>query len=290
MTNKPECATFGPGGNCEAFYADGKKATVEAPGWLKAQGVDAYEYQGGRGIRGSDASFRAIGRKAEEHGILMSVHAPYFISLSGIDPEKRLKSIDYISSTLHAADLLGADTIVIHCGGLQKQSRRDALELAKDTLLRTLEALGDQYPNISLGIETMGKQNQLGTLDEVIELCEISERLSPVVDFGHINARDCGGVFESARDYAEVFERIAHRLGDAKAKYLHCHFSKIEYTAMGEKQHLTFADTVFGPQFEPLMQAIADGGYCPRIICESAGTQTYDALMMKNTYMQLLNQ
>lgn len=282
-------ATFGPGGNGDAFYADGKKATVEAPGWLKTQGLDAYEYQGGRGIRGSDASFRAIGRKAKEHGILMSVHAPYFISLSGIDPEKRLKSIDYISSTLHAADLLGADTIVIHCGGLQKQSRREALELAKDTLSKTLDSLGDRYPDISLGIETMGKVNQLGTLDEVIELCQLSERLSPVVDFGHLNARDGGGVFNTARDYGTVFERIAEALGSDKAQYLHCHFSMIEYTAMGEKQHLTFADTVYGPRFEPLMQAIADGGYCPRIICESAGTQAEDALTMKNAYLGLLN-
>jgi deoxyribonuclease-4 len=66
---------------------------------------------------------------------------------------------------------------------------------------------------------------------------------------------------------------------------LHCHFSKIEYTDKGEKKHLTLEDSVYGPDFEPLMNALARDGYSPRIICESDGTQAQDALIMKNYYM-----
>ena len=69
---------------------------------------------------------------------------------------------------------------------------------------------------------------------------------------------------------------------------MHCHFSKIEWTDKGEKRHLTFADTVYGPEFEPLIQAIAKDGLCPRIISESAGTQSEDALAMKNYYKKLI--
>lgn len=286
MINKPLTATFGPGGNSEAFYAAGLKSTKQAPAWLKNVGLDAYEYEAGNGVAAGEAALREIGAAAKEHGILMSLHTPYFISLSGVDIEKRLKSIDYIEKSLWAADLIGADTIVIHCGSAGKITRQEAMYLSADTLYKMLDKLGDT--SISFGIETMGKQNQLGTLDEVIELCKADSRLAPVVDFGHLNARDCGGVFVTADDYRRVFDKVACALGDDKAKYMHCHFSKIEWTDKGEKRHLTFADSVYGPDFEPLMEAIAREGLCPRIISESAGTQSEDALAMKNYYKSLI--
>ena len=286
MQNKPTIATFGPGGNSQSFYDAGLKSTKQAPAWLKQVDLDAYEYEAGNGIAAGEASLREIGEAAREHGILMSLHTPYFISLSGVDPEKRLKSIDYIEKSLWAAKLLAADTIVIHCGSAGKISREEGMRLSADTLCKTLEKLGDT--DIAFGIETMGKQNQLGTLEEVIELCRMDARLAPVVDFGHLNARDLGGVFCTADDYRRVFDKIADALGDDKARYLHCHFSKIEWTDKGEKRHLTFADTTYGPDFEPLMEAIAKEKLCPRIICESAGTMAEDALAMKNYYKNLI--
>ncbi|MBQ4557178.1 MAG: TIM barrel protein [Clostridia bacterium] len=286
MKNRPEFATFGPGGNSEAFYASGQKSTKQAPAWLNSIGLDAYEYEAGNGITAGETALREIGEAAASHGILMSLHTPYFISLSGVDPEKRLKSIDYIEKSLWAAELIGADTIVIHCGSAGKISRQEAMYLSADTLFKVLDKLGNT--DISFGIETMGKQNQLGTLDEVIELCKADARLSPVVDFGHLNARDCGGVFVTADDYRRVFDKVALSLGDDKAKYMHCHFSKIEWTDKGEKRHLTFADQTYGPNFEPLMEAIARENLCPRIISESAGTQSEDALAMKNYYKNLI--
>ncbi len=286
MVNKRNRPYFGPGGNSESFYAAGNKSTKQAPAWLVAFGLDAYEYEAGNGLTAGEKSLREVGEAAKEHGISMSFHTPYFISLSGVDPEKRLKSIDYIEKSLWAASLLGADEIVIHCGSAGKISREEAMRLSADTLYKTLEKVGE--PHIALGIETMGKQNQLGTLDEVLELCKMDARLSPVVDFGHLNARDCGGVFPNADAYRALFDKVANALGDDKARYMHCHFSKIEWTAAGEKRHLTFADGEYGPDFEPLMEAIAKERLCPRIICESAGTMAEDALAMKQCYLGLV--
>ena len=277
-------AKFGPAGNSESFYAQGHKATMEAFGWLREMGLDAYEYQAGNGLRTSDATLSALGKKAKEHGILMSLHTPYFISLSGIEEEKRLKSLSYIKESVHAAELLGADRIVIHSGSAAKISREEAMTLAKDTLRRVAE--DNENTSVKLGLETMGKINQLGTLKEVIELCKTAPCFVPVVDFGHLNARDCGGVFPDADAYNRVFELIGEELGDEVAKNLHCHFSKIEYTSSGEKKHLTFDDGVFGPAFEPLAEAIIKYDLAPRIICESAGTQAEDAFYMKKTCLE----
>jgi len=277
MPTKP---LFGPGGNSESFYAEGFKSTLQAPGWVAARGLGAYEYQAGNGLTAPLATLAKIGAKAREHGIAMSLHAPYYISLSGVDPEKRLRSIDYITRSLEAAEALGADIIVVHTGSAAKISREEALALAADTLDRTLETIGDRFAGIRIGLETMGKLNQLGTLEEVLTLCARSPRLAPVVDFGHLNAREQGR-FAVADDYRAVFAAIAEALGDRAAQTLHCHFSKIEFTGAGEKKHLTFADTVYGPDFNPLAEVIARDGLTPRIICESAGTMAEDALAMQ---------
>ena len=274
--------TFGTGGNSESFYDEGNKSTIQAPAWIIAKGLDAYEFEAGNGLHAGDATLKKIGDAAREHNVLMSFHTPYFISLSGTDPEKRLKSINYISQSLHASELLGADTIVIHAGSAAKISREEAMRLASDTLYKNLEVNGNT--DIRMGIETMGKINQLGTLDEVIELCKISPKYHPVVDFGHLNARNVGNAFPTVDSYRAVFDKIANALGDEYAYNLHCHFSKIEYTNAGEKRHLTFADTIFGPDFEPLAEAILKEGVAPRIISESDGTQAEDALYMKKVW------
>ncbi len=280
-----EQALFGPGGNSESFYAQGYKSTLQAPAWVAQQGLGAYEYQAGNGIRGSMDAFRKIGEEGKKHGIKLSLHAPYFISLSGVEEEKRLKSLDYIRQSLEVADALGADTIVIHTGSAAKITRQEAMALASDTLEQAVDAFS--HTKIRLGLETMGKVNQLGTLEEVIELCKISPLLFPVVDFGHLNAREQGR-FVTCDDYRRVFDLIGSGLEEEKVRTLHCHFSKIEYTAAGEKKHLTFTDQVYGPAFEPLMEAIAKEKLAPRIICESDGTMAEDALAMQSYYRTLL--
>ena len=277
-----EQAVFGPGGNSQSFYDAGYKSTLQAPAYLRELGLGAYEFEAGNGITAGETTLAKIGEAARANAIEMSLHTPYYISLSGVDPEKRLKSVEYIQKSLRAAELLGADTIVIHCGSAAKISRAEAMGLAKDTLLRTLEAVGDTP--IHLGLETMGKINQLGTLDEVLELCTLDPHFYPVVDFGHMNARERGGFFPDADAYRRVFDTVACKLSDEKARYMHCHFSKIEFTDAGEKKHLTFSDTVYGPSFEPLAKALAREGLCPRIICESAGTMAEDALAMQAAY------
>ena len=67
-------------------------------------------------------------------------------------------------------------------------------------------------------------------------------------------------------------------------KNFHVHFSKIQYSSKGEVRHLTFEDTIYGPEFEPLAAALKRLDLEPYIICESAGTQAEDALAMKKMY------
>ena len=139
------------------------------------------------------------------------------------------------------------------------------------------------FHDVRLCIETMGKINQLGDLDEVMQLCRIDDSFLPCIDFGHLNARTLGGL-KTKKDFEHIFNEIEDKLGTERLKVFHSHFSKIEYTKGGEKKHLTFEDTVYGPDFEFAAQIIKERDLAPTIICESCGTQAEDALTMKKIY------
>ena len=123
-------AIFGPAGSAEDFLKK-YKASSDMPKYLSEMGLDAFEYQCGQGVRVTDASAQKLKANAEEYGITLSLHAPYFISLSSVEPEKRDKSIDYILQSCEAAVKIGAERIVIHSGSCSKMTREAALELAR---------------------------------------------------------------------------------------------------------------------------------------------------------------
>ncbi len=281
-------AKFGPAGNSESFFKMGYKGSLDVPEYVEKMGLDAFEYQCGRGVNIGLDKAALLGKKAAEKGIVLSLHAPYYISMSSVEEEKRLNSINYILSSARAVKAMGGNRIVVHTGSCGKISREEALFLACDTMKKALDALDREgLGDIHICPETMGKINQLGTLGEVLSLCELDERLIPCIDFGHLNARTLGGLKEK-EDFLDVFSQIENRLGEARLKTFHSHFSKIEYTDGGEKKHLTFADSVFGPDYEPVMELIAAKNCSPTIICESDGTQAEDAKIMKDCYLSLL--
>ncbi len=267
----------------------GYKKTEQVPDYLTEMGLNAFEYQCGRGVRVNAAMAEKFARLAQAADIAVSVHAPYYISLSSVEEEKRRKSVDYILQSARAVKLLGGDRIVVHTGSCAKISREEALALAREAMGWALDALdAEGLSDVRVCPEVMGKLNQLGTLEEVVALCRLDERMLPCVDFGHLNARTFGGL-KGFEDYRRVFDIIENALGSARIKALHMHFSKIEYTESGgEKRHLTFEDTLFGPDFIPLAELIAQRGCHPTVICESAGTQAEDARWMRARYEEFL--
>ena len=278
---------FGPAGNSESFYEQGFKSSLEMPKWLADMGLDAYEYSCGRGVKISDDSAELLGNEAEQWGIQLSIHSPYFSNLATPDPEKQEKSIGYIMQSVHTASKMRAGRVVVHMGSAGKLTRAEGISLSKALLHRTLDKMdAEGYGHITLCIETMGKVNQLGTVEETLDVCSIDDRLLPVFDFGHINSREQGSL-QRPEDYATILDAAEKKIGVDRAKMMHVHFSKIEYTHMGEKRHLTFADREYGPDFEPLGEVLYQRNYTPVIICESAGTMAEDALYMKQAYEKI---
>ena len=280
-------AKFGPAGNSDAFSAV-HKSSLAAPQWIAEQGLDCYEYQCGKGVHVGEDTARRVGENARKHGISLSLHAPYFINLANPDPDSLQKTIGYITSACLVASQMGASRVVIHPGALMKRTRREALDTALRSLREVIRTCdGQGFGHIALCPETMGKINQLGDLEEVLGFCELDERFTPCIDFGHLNSRTHGGLEEPGA-YEAVLDVISNRLGEERGKRFHMHFSKIEYSAGGEKVHLTFESAAFGPDPAPLMALLARRGLEPVCICESAGTQAEDAAEMKRLYRESL--
>lgn len=282
---------FGTAGTSDSFEAKGYKTSLDIPAYTAEMGLDAFEYQCGHGVRLGVDKARRMAADAAERGILFSVHAPYYISMSSLEEEKRLNSVRYLLQSAEVCRALGGRRIIFHSGSCGRQSREAALEKALDTMRRAVEALDEAgYGDMTLCPETMGKIGQLGTLDEVLALCGVDERITPCIDFGHLYARSLGTQFAegtAAADYAALLDTLQAGLGDERAKQFHAHFSRIAYTKGGEKCHLTFADTEYGPPHEPLLALLKERGLTPTIICESAGTQAEDAAELAKTYAAL---
>lgn len=279
---------FGPSGNSDSFYEQGFKSSSQMPAWLASKGLNAYEYSCTKGVKVGEATAREIGQQAQNNNIFVSIHAPYYINMSSEEEEKRENSKRYIMETLQVAKWMGAKRIVVHTGSTSKLGREKSLELAIQILKETLQmsdAAG--YGDISICPEVLGKHNQLGTLEEIMEMCKIDERLIPTIDFGHVHARGLG-ILNSQEDFETVIDFIENSIGKERTKNIHCHFSRIEFSKGGEKKHWNFSDKEFGPEFKHLAPVLVNRKMEPVIICESRGMMAEDAAEMKEIYYGIL--
>lgn len=275
---------FGPAGNCKTFYEAGLKRSVQAPEWLKSIGLTAYEYSFGRGITLNDETAIELGKQAKEHGIEVSIHAPYYINFANPDDEMVEKSYMYVINSLEKLKLIGGKRLVVHPASCGKLKREEAVELTKQrlhVLKDKLIQLG--YQDYFICLETMGKPAQIGTYKEVIDLCTISPNYIPTLDFGHINALTHGSL-KTEDDYREIIDYMFKTLGEEKAKKVHIHFSKIEYGEKGEIRHLTLEDEKYGPDFAPLAKVLKEYNMEPIVISESSEIMAHDAKILKQIY------
>ena len=229
----------------------------------------------------------SIGEAFQKEGVELSVHAPYFINFANPDDDMAAKSYGYVLDSGKMVKLMGGKRVVFHPAAQGKASREEAVSLTEDRLkiLRDYIYLNGMQDLIFCP-ETMGKLAQIGTVEEVVRFCKVDPVYTPCVDFGHINARERGSL-NTVEDYKSRLEYMIAELGHERMKHVHVHFSKIMYGAKGEIKHLTFEDTVYGPEFEPLAVALKELKLEPYLVSESSGKQIEEAEYMKKVYFGL---
>ena len=268
-----------------------KSPIFEVPRYLHDEGLDAFEYQAVRWgpkpqMKKDDAE--KLGINAKKHDVWLSVHGSYFVNFCG-DEETIEKSKERLLACAMAADWMGAHVVVFHPGFYSKRSHQEALKLcvkAIDEIVESMRSL--QITKVHLGPETTGKPSQLGSLEEVLTLCERVELTEPVIDWAHTHARK-GGKMKTVDDFRKALDTIEKRLGTDATKNLHCHYTLVEFTDKGEKRHHILDEVEYGPPFEALATLIAELGLMPVIISESPVLDV-DAQKMRDIVLKKLGE
>ncbi len=282
-----EQTRFGPAGVPPTFRLL-KAKTCDVPGLLREEGLDAFEYQAVRWgakpqIKQADA--QKLGEEAKKHDVRLSMHGSYFVNLAGKKDVVELSKQRLIAGAT-AADWMGAYVMVFHTGFYGMFEKSFAFQNCIQALKEVSQTMKNMGLKVKLGPETMGRKFQVGSLDEIMTICQEVEGTQLVVDWGHLHARNLG-TFRKVEDMRSVAEKIEATLGAETLRSMHCHFSKIEFNSQGERKHHTLDEPRYGPEFEMLAQVIRDFGMHPTMICESP-ILDIDALRMRDTLKLVL--
>lgn len=273
---------FGPAGVPPTFRLM-KASLLDVPRLLREEGLDAFEYEAvhwGKKPQMRKEEAEKLGYEARQNDVWLSLHGSYFINFCGKntiveDSKQRL------TACATAAEWIGAHVVVFHPGVYGRMPHERALNMCVEALREVVdrvESLGIR--NVKIGPETMGRIYQLGSLEEVLTLCETVERTQLVIDWSHLHARDFGR-FRKVDDFRKVVERVENRLGTEAVRTMHCHFTKIEFTDKGERRHHTLEEPRYGPDFRLLAKVIVEFDMKPTIISESP-ILDLDAIKMRD--------
>ncbi|MDD2438894.1 MAG: TIM barrel protein [Methanosarcinaceae archaeon] len=259
-----------------------KRNSVSGIKRIRELGLGCMELEFVQGVRMQAPGAKKVFEAAKKEEIALSVHAPYYINLNSSEPEKKKASLERIYQAAKIGKLCGAESIVFHAAFYQKSSKEETyIKISK-----CLQELGEKLRNDGISVllrpETMGKNSQFGTLEELLSLSYEIEGVRPCLDFSHLHARE--GKVNSYPEFVGIFERVEEVLGKEGLYDMHMHVSGIDYGKKGEKKHLCLEESDFN--YPDLLKAFKDFKVKGLLICESPNLEE-DALLLKNFYANL---
>jgi len=247
-------------------------------------GLGALELAWVQSVRVSDETCATIKKTAQDAGIALSVHAPYYINLNAQTKDLLKGSIARLLAAARAGYKAGATDIIFHPGSYMKQDPDKVYPIARKRLAEVVDQLRAEKVLVTLRPETMGKGAMIGTLEETVQLARDIDGVLPCIDFAHLHARPGDGSFNSYTEFANALKVVATGLGRRGLQSLHIHLSGIDYGPGGEKKHLPLKESDL--KYRELFKALIDIGASGRILCESPLMEE-DALLMQKTYRRL---
>ena len=264
---------FGPAGVPPIFRILGAQS-FDVPRLLREEELDAFEYQAvrwGQKPQMKQEDAERLGVEARKNDVLVSMHGSYYVNLAG-KKDVVEASKQRIVACATAAQWMGAYVVVFHMGFYGRFEKSYAFKNCVDAL-KDITA-------------TMNRVYQVGTLDEILTICEEVEQTQLVIDWSHMHARRQGR-FRKVEGFRTIVEEVERRLGIETARTMHCHFSKIEYTDKGERRHHVLDEARYGPDFEMLGEVIAEFKMRPVLICETPLLDV-DAMKMRDIYRKII--
>lgn len=244
-------------------------------------GIRAMEMEWVQSVPKNPEKVAEIGQLAQSLSFALTVHAPFFVNLNSDDPEKIAASKRRILDALSMAQVAGAVSVCVHAAfyGTRPHEATDNIRRATEEILKKKDAL---FPDVNLAYETMGKHSQWGTLQETLAVSK-EYGLYPCVDVAHLHAR-ANGALNSAAEWNELLDEYEAVLGAESLERVHFHFSGINYTDKGERNHLPLAECdARWEEFLGVLKSRKVGGV---LVCESP-TLEEDTMVLQKTYEAL---
>jgi deoxyribonuclease-4 len=236
-----------------------------------------------RAVRVTEQTCAEIKAAAQQYGVAISVHAPYFINLNA-DEEEWPKSRQRLMDAAHYGNLAGATDIIFHPGSYFERPPEEVLPLAIQRLQGCVDELRLAGNPVILRPETMGKSAMLGSLEDTLAMSRAIQGVLPGIDFAHLHARAGDGSMNTYEEWERLLEAYGNGLGEAALKGMHIHLSGIEYGPKGEKEHLPLQESDL--DLEALFRALFAFGCQGRILCESPVMED-DAVLMRDLWEKL---
>jgi len=257
--------------------------TVGGIRYAASIGLDALELAWVQGVRIGETACAAIKQAAEETGVALSVHAPYYINLNG-DDEKWPRLRHYLIDAAHFGNLAGATDIIFHPGTYFGRPADEVLRVTIPRLQGCVDELRKAGNQVTLRPEISGKAAMLGSLSDVLEMAKAIPGVVPCIDFAHLHARLGDGAMNTYDEWMSALDFYCKSLGDEATQHIHIHLSGINYGPKGEKNHLVMEEADL--DFRNLMCALHASTVKGRIMCESPVLEV-DALKFKELWMEV---
>ncbi len=253
--------------------------TLEGLKYAKSLGIDAMEMEWVQSVPKNSEHVAAVGALAKELQMTLTVHAPYFINLNSPEKDKLAASKKRIIDALAMAQIAGAVSVCIHAAFYLGGPPEDALENVRRATDDILKKKAKLFPDVNLAYETMGKQTQFGTLDEVLAIAKEFD-IYPCIDPAHMHARS-NGKDNSTEEWNAMLDAYANALGKASLKKMHMHYSGIAYGPKGEKHHLPLKES--DAKWKDFLRVLKDRNVGGVVTCESPLMEK-DTLLLRKTY------
>src|SRR5450759_1456495 len=231
--------------------------TVGGIHYADSIGLDALELAWVQGVRVGETTCSAIKQAAEETGVALSVHAPYYINLNG-DDEKWPRLRKYLIDAAHFGNLAGATDIVFHPGTYFGHTADEVLKVTIPRLQGCVDELRAAGNPVTLRPEISGKAAMLGSLADVLEMAKAIPGVIPCIDFAHLHARLGDGAMNTYDECMSVLDIYCKTLCNEAMQHMHIHLSGINYGPKGEKNHLIMEEADL--DFRNLMRALHAAG------------------------------
>ena len=241
---------------------------------IHALDLDAMEAQLLRFPIFQNENCNELGILAHELNVSISVHSPYYMDLFG-NSNARKRSQENIKNSIAVASDLKAKVVVGHMGLYNDFTPSKAMNQAIDDGGDLVAHIEENEYSCRLGFETSGREKVFGSLEEILTLVEEVPELMPIINFGHIHAREMG-ILRKKEAYQSIFDQTIATTGE---KTFYTHFSGVDHKNGNKRMDTPIKKSDI--KFEPLAECLLDNPDYNVTIISTSPLLEHDAQYMK---------